>query len=144
MVNPLFTGIVTHSHLSLSFQGVKLREHNFSWRFVATDKSESDIIDTIIRQFKMAMLPTKTEWEDLSKIGETAIDICAYATHIAALLGAHIIKVKPPTQALENLEAIKESFEVSFKQIEEAKLKSLHDQWQDNYSALDLKIKNLF
>ena len=44
---------------------------------------------------------------DLSKIGEAAMDICAYATHIAALLGAHIIKVKPPTQALENLEAIK-------------------------------------
>ncbi|GDX36653.1 fructose-bisphosphate aldolase [Alphaproteobacteria bacterium] len=44
---------------------------------------------------------------DLSKIGETAVDICSYATHIAALLGAHIIKVKPPTQALENLEAIK-------------------------------------
>lgn len=44
---------------------------------------------------------------DLSKIGETAMDICAYATHIAAMLGAHIIKVKPPTQALENLETIK-------------------------------------
>lgn len=44
---------------------------------------------------------------DLSKIGETAMDICAYAAHIAALLGAHIIKVKPPTQALENIEAIK-------------------------------------
>ncbi len=44
---------------------------------------------------------------DLSKVGETAVDICAYAAHIAALLGAHIIKVKPPTQALENLEAIK-------------------------------------
>ncbi len=44
---------------------------------------------------------------DISKIGETAIDICAYAAHMAALLGAHIIKVKPPTQALENLEAIK-------------------------------------
>jgi len=44
---------------------------------------------------------------DLSKIGETAMDICVYAAHIAALLGAHIIKVKPPTQALENLEAIK-------------------------------------
>jgi len=44
---------------------------------------------------------------DLSKIGETAMDICAYATHIAAMLGAHIIKVKPPTQALENLENIK-------------------------------------
>jgi class I fructose-bisphosphate aldolase len=44
---------------------------------------------------------------DLSKSGETAIDICAYAAHIAALIGAHIIKVKPPTAALENLEAIK-------------------------------------
>ncbi len=44
---------------------------------------------------------------DLSKIGETAMDICAYAAHIAALLGAHIIKVKPPTQALENIDAIK-------------------------------------
>ncbi len=44
---------------------------------------------------------------DLSKIGETAVDICAYAAHMAALLGAHIIKVKPPTPALENLDAIK-------------------------------------
>ncbi len=44
---------------------------------------------------------------DLSKVGETAMDICVYAAHMAALLGAHIIKVKPPTQALENLEAIK-------------------------------------
>lgn len=44
---------------------------------------------------------------NISKIGETAVDICAYATHMAALLGAHIIKVKPPTAALENLDAIK-------------------------------------
>ena len=35
----------------------------------------------------------------LSKEGETAMDICAYAAHMAALLGAHIIKVKPPTEA---------------------------------------------
>ena len=33
---------------------------------------------------------------DLSKEGETAVDIVAYAAHMAALLGAHIIKVKPP------------------------------------------------
>ena len=37
----------------------------------------------------------------LSKQGETALDIAAYAAHMAALLGAHIIKVKPPTDALE-------------------------------------------
>ena len=34
---------------------------------------------------------------DLDKKAETAVDICAYAAHMAALLGAHIIKVKPPT-----------------------------------------------
>jgi thiamine-phosphate pyrophosphorylase len=33
----------------------------------------------------------------LDKVGETALDICAYAAHMAALMGAHIIKVKPPT-----------------------------------------------
>jgi fructose-bisphosphate aldolase, class I len=33
----------------------------------------------------------------LDKAGETAIDVCGYAAHIAAQLGAHIIKVKLPT-----------------------------------------------
>ena len=42
---------------------------------------------------------------NLSKEGETAMDICAYAAHIAALLGAHIIKVKPPTAHIEQKEA---------------------------------------
>lgn len=37
---------------------------------------------------------------DLTKDGETAMDVCAYAAHLAALLGAHIIKVKPPTNVL--------------------------------------------
>jgi len=46
----------------------------------------------------------------LSKAGETAVDICAYAAHMAALLGAHIIKVKPPTEHLE-LEAAKKVYE---------------------------------
>src|SRR5580704_10383963 len=45
----------------------------------------------------------------LSKAGETAIDICAYAAHMAALLGAHIIKVKMPTEFLE-LEAAKKVY----------------------------------
>ena len=46
---------------------------------------------------------------NLSKEGETAVDICAYAAHMAALLGAHIIKVKPPTEFLE-LEAAKKVY----------------------------------
>lgn len=43
----------------------------------------------------------------VSKTGETAMDVCAYAAHMAALLGAHIIKVKPPTDVLEQPDAIK-------------------------------------
>jgi len=44
---------------------------------------------------------------DISKEGETAIDIVAYAAHMAALIGAHIIKVKPPTSHIELSEAKK-------------------------------------
>ncbi|MEM9764493.1 MAG: class I fructose-bisphosphate aldolase [Pseudomonadota bacterium] len=45
--------------------------------------------------------------ESLTKDGETAIDIAAYATQIAALLGAHVIKVKLSTDHLELKEAKK-------------------------------------
>jgi len=43
----------------------------------------------------------------LSKAGETAIDVVAYAAQIAAQLGAHILKVKLPTEAIEQDEARK-------------------------------------
>ncbi|MCH4022975.1 MAG: class I fructose-bisphosphate aldolase [Acetobacter sp.] len=46
----------------------------------------------------------------LDKAGETAVDICAYAAHMAALCGAHIIKVKPPTNVL-SLPAAKKVYE---------------------------------
>lgn len=39
--------------------------------------------------------------EQLSKAGETAIDVVAYASQVAAQLGAHIIKVKPPSSHIE-------------------------------------------
>ncbi len=47
---------------------------------------------------------------NLDKAAETAFDICAYAAHMAALLGAHIIKVKPPS-AMVSLEAAKKSYD---------------------------------
>ena len=43
----------------------------------------------------------------ISKEGETALDVCAYAAQIAAQLGAHVIKVKPPTAHLEQAAAKK-------------------------------------
>jgi fructose-bisphosphate aldolase, class I len=44
---------------------------------------------------------------NVTKDGELAVDIIAYAAHMAALLGAHIIKVKLPNDYLENAEAKK-------------------------------------
>jgi len=43
----------------------------------------------------------------LTKEGETAMDIAGYAAHMAALIGAHIIKVKLPGANLEQGEAKK-------------------------------------
>jgi class I fructose-bisphosphate aldolase len=46
----------------------------------------------------------------ISKEGETAMDVCGYAAHIAAELGAHIIKVKLPSAHLEQ-EAARKVYE---------------------------------
>jgi fructose-bisphosphate aldolase, class I len=56
----------------------------------------------------------------LSKAGETGVDVCAYAAHIAAQLGAHIIKVKPPTAHIE--------LEESKKALANVKLDTLADR----------------
>ncbi len=53
----------------------------------------------------------------LSKEGETAMDITGYAAHIAAQLGAHIIKVKLPSAVLEQ-EAARKVYERERIQIE--------------------------
>lgn len=45
--------------------------------------------------------------EGITKDGETAIDVAAYAAHMAALLGAHIIKIKLGTDHLMLPEAKK-------------------------------------
>lgn len=79
----------------------------------------------LISEAKNVGLPTVL-WayprgEGLSKEGETGIDVVAYAAHIAAELGAHVIKVKPPTAFLEQAEARKvyESEEIPVETLEE-------------------------
>lgn len=53
--------------------------------------------------------------EGISKEGETALDVVAYGAQIACQLGAHIVKVKPPTGYLEQMEAKKiyEKYEIA-------------------------------
>jgi len=41
----------------------------------------------------------------LSKEDETALDVCSYAAHMAALIGAHIIKVKIPSMHVMSKES---------------------------------------
>ena len=48
--------------------------------------------------------------EQISKDGETGIDVISYSAHIAAQLGAHVIKVKPPTAHIEQ-EAARKVYE---------------------------------
>ena len=43
----------------------------------------------------------------ITKDGETAIDVVAYAAQIACQLGAHVVKVKPPTAHIEQSAAKK-------------------------------------
>ena len=63
--------------------------------------------------------------EQLSKAGETAIDVVAYSAHIAAQLGAHIIKVKPPTSHIEQ-EAARKVFQAQGIRVETMKDRVKH------------------
>ncbi len=57
----------------------------------------------------------------ISKDGETGVDVIAYAAQIAAQLGAHIIKVKPPKDFIEQPEAKKvfEKYNIPTKTLED-------------------------
>lgn len=70
-------------------------------------------IRDLIREARAAGIPT-VMWAyargNLSKEGETAVDVIAYAAQIACQLGAHIVKVKPPTAHVE-LDAAKPHYE---------------------------------
>jgi class I fructose-bisphosphate aldolase len=66
-------------------------------------------IRELIEEAKAVGIPTVI-WSyprgsGLSKDGETAVDVAGYAAQIAAQLGAHIIKVKPPKDRIEQKEA---------------------------------------
>ena len=56
---------------------------------------------------------------DLSKKGETALDIVAYSAQIACQLGAHIVKVKPPADFFEKQEKIYQESKISTKNLSE-------------------------
>src|SRR5260370_36432047 len=65
----------------------------------------------LIREAKDVGLPTIV-WAyprgaGLSKEGEQAVDVVAYSAHVSGELGAHLVKVKPPKDVVEQAEAKK-------------------------------------
>ena len=63
---------------------------------------------------------------NIDKESETSVDTIAYAAHIAALLGAHIIKVKPPSSSVTNSE-----------------LKKQYSEFFSNIDSLSERIKHI-
>ena len=76
--------------------------------------NQMEELKDIIREAKMkGLVPVVWSYPrggKVSKDGETALDIVAYAAHMAALLGAVVIKVKPP-KAMIDLDAAKAAYE---------------------------------
>ncbi len=73
--------------------------------------TQYEALRELILEAKSCGLPTVV-WSyprgsGLSKEGETAIDVVAYAAQIACQLGAHVVKVKPPKENIEQAEAKK-------------------------------------
>jgi class I fructose-bisphosphate aldolase len=101
-----FTGSVKDA-LELGCAGVGLTIYPGSHKSLDMIEEAKEIVKEARMNGLMAVIWSYPRGGDLTKDGETAIDVCAYAAHIAALLGAHIIKVKPPTDHIENPEAKK-------------------------------------
>lgn len=52
------TGTAVNPHMAVVFQGSNFREHQFTYKFLARNQSESDTIKRIIKRFETYMLPS--------------------------------------------------------------------------------------
>ena len=52
-------GAIPNPHMTVFFQGVDLRTHQFTWKFAPRNVKESQLIQNIINEFKKISLPNK-------------------------------------------------------------------------------------
>jgi hypothetical protein len=52
------TGMAINPHMAVVFQGSNFREHQFTYKFIARNQSESDTLKRIIKRFESYMLPS--------------------------------------------------------------------------------------
>jgi len=69
----LLAGNINNPNITLAFGGVNLRQHQFSWRLIAKNKTESSIISNIIKQLKINSLPQQQEGNLALKYPNVAI-----------------------------------------------------------------------
>ena len=52
------SGIANNPHLALTFEGVALKQHSFSWTLAPESPTDSENLKNIIQKFKQSILPT--------------------------------------------------------------------------------------
>jgi hypothetical protein len=65
-------GIIENPNLALLFKGIRLRNHNFSWKFIPRNKTESVQIGNLIRQLKSDALPSASQSAVVDVLNEQA------------------------------------------------------------------------
>ena len=82
------------------FEGAKVAyyEHNGNFDHLSEEAKSAGLV---------VVVWSYPRGSGISKAGETGVDVVAYAAQIAAQLGAHIIKVKLPSEHVEQEEAKK-------------------------------------
>ncbi|MCB0394142.1 MAG: class I fructose-bisphosphate aldolase, partial [Bdellovibrionales bacterium] len=81
------------------YPGSSYRKQMYEELAVLTEEAKSAGLAVVVWSYPRG--------EQISKAGETGIDVVAYSAQIAAQLGAHIIKVKPPSAHIEQGDAKK-------------------------------------
>ncbi|MEY3196772.1 MAG: hypothetical protein RLZZ59_138 [Pseudomonadota bacterium] len=95
MPDQAFTATVDDA-LRLGCVGVGLTIYPGSGKSLEMIEEAKDIIREAKSRGLVSVVWSYPRGEDLSKEDETSTSAISYAAHIAALIGAHIIKVKPP------------------------------------------------
>lgn len=97
--NQALTGTIKDA-IRLGCVGIGLTLYPGSPNYFSMIEKAKDLIQEAKTHGLIAVIWAYARGGDITKEGETATDIISYAAHICCLLGATIVKVKPPTKAL--------------------------------------------
>lgn len=74
LAGDLVNGTAVNPHTTLNFDGVNLKQFQFSWELAPRDESESQQLKSIIRKIKYHILPQYSSLPDLDSTGNRGLD----------------------------------------------------------------------